>query len=662
MPTLPASLDVNVVPSVISAGGSALQMSGLFLTQETRPPLGSVLSFANAGQPNPAANVSAYFGPLDPVTSYAKTYFAGFSGGSATPAAMLVAQYNSGPVPAYLRGGSVAALTLAQLQGISGTLTVTMDGYARTAAALNLSAATSFSSAATIIQTAINTGLPSEASATGSIAPVTSTFTASIAGNIMTVTSAPSSPLVVGAVLAGAGVTAGTQVASQISGAAGGIGVYAVSLSQVVASESVTATYGTFTAASALTGAFAVGQTLSGGTVSAGTIITALGTGTGGLGTYFVNLTQTVASATITGSATALAVAYDAVSGAFALTSGVALGAGSTAAYATGTTSAPLALTLATGAVLSQGAIPAQPASFMAGVLLQTQNWGTFTTVFDPDGGGTAGTGGGSGGNQQKLAFAQWVNSTADDFAFVCPDYDPLPTLSSSAPTSLGAQLASANLNGTYLQWQPSDLSGTAFICGVAASIAYGQPGGRTDFKFRSQTGLAPGVTSPAVAANLDANGYNYYAAVATANQAFQYERQGAVSGPFTWMDSYVNQIALNNALQLAALTYMTTVGSFPYTPQGYANFEGALSTVIAAYLAFGAYSAGTTLSSTQIQQVNAQAGTNIATTLVNQGWYLQCTDPGPAARAARQSPIIKFWYTDAGSVHFLNINSIDAQ
>lgn len=662
MSTLPASLDVNVAPSVISAGGIALVMSGLFLTQETRVPLGTVLSFANAGQPNPAANVSAYFGPLDKMTSYAQTYFGGFNGGSTTPATMLVAQYNSGPVPAYLRGASVAALTLAQLQGISGTLTITMDGYARTAGALNLSAATSFSSAASIIQTAINTGLPSEASATGSIAAVTSTFTGSIAGNILTVTSAPSSPLVVGAVLTGTGVTGGTQIASQVSGTAGGIGVYTVSLSQIVASESLTATYGTFTAASALTGAFAVGQTLSGGTTSAGTIITALGTGTGGLGTYFVNLTQTVASATITGSATALAVSYDTVSGAFTFTSGVALGTGSTAAYATGTTSTSLALTQATGAVLSQGAIPAQPSSFMAGILLLTQNWATFTPVFDPDGGGTAGTGGGSGGNQQKLAFAQWVNGTADDFAFVCPDYDPLPTLSNSAPTSLGAQIVAANLSGTYLQWQPSDLNQTAFICGVTASIPFGQPGGRTDFKFRSQTGLVPGVTSPGVAANLDANGYNYYAAVATANQQFQYERQGSVSGPFAWMDSYVNQIALNNALQLAALNYMTTVNSFPYTPQGFANFEGSMATPIQAYLAFGAYSPGTTLSATQIQQVNAQAGTNIAPTLTNQGWYLQVLDPGPNARAARQSPIIKFWYTDAGSVHFLNISSIDTQ
>jgi hypothetical protein len=86
------------------------------------------------------------------------------------------------------------------------------------------------------------------------------------------------------------------------------------------------------------------------------------------------------------------------------------------------------------------------------------------------------------------------------------------------------------------------------------------------------------------------------------------------------------------------------------------------MATVISQFLAFGAYSPGTTLSATQIQQINAQAGTNVATTLVNQGWYLQVLDPGPTARAARQSPIVKFWYADAGSVHFLSISSINVQ
>jgi hypothetical protein len=63
----------------------------------------------------------------------------------------------------------------------------------------------------------------------------------------------------------------------------------------------------TFTDTTHGTGRFTVGQVLTGTGVVAGTIITALGTGTGANsgGTYTVNISQTVTSQTITGTATA---------------------------------------------------------------------------------------------------------------------------------------------------------------------------------------------------------------------------------------------------------------------------------------------------------------------------------------------------------------------
>jgi hypothetical protein len=52
-------------------------------------------------------------------------------------------------------------------------------------------------------------------------------------------------------------------------------------------------------------GAFAVGMGVSGGTMTAGTIITSFGTGTGQTGTYNISISQTVSSTTITGVANA---------------------------------------------------------------------------------------------------------------------------------------------------------------------------------------------------------------------------------------------------------------------------------------------------------------------------------------------------------------------
>lgn len=140
-------------------------------------------------------------------------------------------------------------------------------------------------------------------SATGTIDPETLSVTASIDDDVMNVTAVGSGSVVPGAILSGTGVATGTMVTAQLTGTAGGVGTYRLSIpEQTVASETITGTYGLFTAVSSLTGSFAVGDVLSGsggGGVTSGTTITGLGTGTGGLGTYYVNPTQTVTSTTI---------------------------------------------------------------------------------------------------------------------------------------------------------------------------------------------------------------------------------------------------------------------------------------------------------------------------------------------------------------------------
>ncbi|OYW18753.1 MAG: hypothetical protein B7Z52_04590, partial [Burkholderiales bacterium 12-64-5] len=149
--SIPASAIVSVQPAVIDAGGSGLDLVGLFLTASAQAPVGSVLSFATA------ADVSAYFGPLSTEATLAATYFAGYDGSLIKPANILFSRYATVDVASYLRGGSVANLTLTQLQALTGTLTITVDGSAKTSSSINLSAATSFSNAATIIAAAFTT-------------------------------------------------------------------------------------------------------------------------------------------------------------------------------------------------------------------------------------------------------------------------------------------------------------------------------------------------------------------------------------------------------------------------------------------------------------------------------------------------------------------------
>lgn len=146
--------------------------------------------------------------------------------------------------------------------------------------------------------------IPGGASATGSdIAAATFSVTGSISGNVMTVTAVGSGTVVAGATVSGTGVALGTKVVSQLTGAAGGIGTYLVDIGdQAAASTTISGTYGVLTIGTA-TGTFVVGDILTGSNVVAGTAITQNLTGTGGTGgTMVVNNNTVVSSTTITAS------------------------------------------------------------------------------------------------------------------------------------------------------------------------------------------------------------------------------------------------------------------------------------------------------------------------------------------------------------------------
>ena len=154
---------------------------------------------------------------------------------------------------------------------------------------------------------------------TGSIGPTSTTFTGSISGTTLTVTSTTGT-LLVGDTLSsnapGTDVRNNTKI-TQFGTGTGGTGTYTVSgASQTVSSRTITATRSTLTVTNISTGsnggALRRGDTLasnaSGTDVSTGTTITQFGTGTGGLGTYFVSIVQTVGSRTITAASNILRV------------------------------------------------------------------------------------------------------------------------------------------------------------------------------------------------------------------------------------------------------------------------------------------------------------------------------------------------------------------
>jgi hypothetical protein len=343
---------------------------------------------------------------------------------------------------------------------------------------------------------------------------------------------------------------------------------------------------------------------------------------------------------------TAATVTYDSQRAAFKITSATT-GDSSTIAFATGTIAANLKLQSAQGAVLSQGSDAAVPADVMANIVNVTQNWALFMTTFEPV-------------DSVKLAFAAWVQTTAQRYCYVAWDSNVLAT-EAEQPTTFGAIVNAANDFGVVPVYG-ADGSIAAFICGTAASIDFTQTAGRITFAFKNQPGLTANVVDATIADNLIGNGYNFYGSYATANDLFTFLQPGQISGDWRWIDAYVNQIYLNSQFQLAGMSLLANVNSIPYNTTGYTLIRSAMLDPINSALNFGSIQPGIALSQSQRAQVNTAAGFNIADTLQNTGWYLLIQPADALTRANRASPPMTFWYTDGGSVQKIELASIDVQ
>lgn len=488
--TIPASDIVVVNPGVVGSGGNPLALNGVMLSQSAYLPTKAVQSFASADA------VSAFFGPASAEYALAQVYFLGFDNSTVKPGTLLFAPFVNAVRAAWLQSGSLAGMTLAQLQALTGVLTVTMNGTVKTSTSINLSAATSFSNVATIIAAAFTTGP---------------------------------------------------------------------------------------------------------------------------------------------------AVTWDAVKSCFIFTSSTT-GAASTMTEATGTLSAGLKLTGATGMILSQGADVDTPATAMDMVKSKTQNWVDFMTIFEPV-------------TADKTNFSVWVNAQNQRYAYVVWDTDAQAIVNGST-TNFGYLAKTAAYDGVVPVYNTKELA--AFTLGAVASIDFSRTNGRITAAFKSQSGFAATVTDQQIAANLLANGYSFYGAYATANDNFNFLYNGQMTGKWKWLDTFVDQVYLNSQFQLALLSLLTSVKSIPYNESGYSLIRAAMIDPITAGINFGSIRTGISMSASQKAQVNQAAGLDVFTIIEQQGYYLQILDPGAQVRGNRGTPVINFWYTDGGAVQKITVASID--
>ena len=346
--------------------------------------------------------------------------------------------------------------------------------------------------------------------------------------------------------------------------------------------------------------------------------------------------------------ATALsaAVSFDTQLQAFIISS-TKVGANSAISFAAGAVAEALKLTENTGAIADNSTLADSPDAVMERVSGYTLNYAVITTIgnaFDQD---------------TNKALAKWNSKQNNRYWFVYYGQEPTALIANNN-NCFAAWLKENAIAGTTAIYGTLEQAGLA--CGYAASINFSEMNGRATMEFKRQSGIAASITSLQDATALESNGYAYYGAWATANDRFIFFRNTKVSGDFAWVDTYLNQVYFNAQLQLAFMNMLISYKAIPYNADGIAIHRAAAEDPIKEMLNFGGIQSGVNLSEAQKSQINYEAGFDAARQIESTGYCLLIQQATAQVRGQRGSLPLKLWYTDGGSIHRVNLASINVQ
>ena len=300
-----------------------------------------------------------------------------------------------------------------------------------------------------------------------------------------------------------------------------------------------------------------------------------------------------------------------------------------------------LGLTAEAGAVESSGSEELTSTENMDSIKNVNQNWVSFTTMTEPE-------------DDIIKELAEWTNNTNGEYLY-CPYTTDISDTNPNAGSNLPKTLSNANYEGVLLTYGGLDYAILAMSIG--ACIDWDRNNGLVTWAFKSQSGLTASVDDNNTASNCKELHVNYYGNWATRNDEFISYYEGAMTGgKFGYVDAYVGNLWLRNALQVSIMNGLNNVGRVPYTEEGYTLIRAWCIDPINRALNNGAIDPGVTLSASQIAQLTNEIGEDVSSQINTDGYYLMVSDPGAQARVDRDTPTLGLWYTYGGSVHRIEL------
>ena len=245
--------------SWLKAPANAFAQNLVVFSTDTSIPIGQYFTFY------PAAAVGQFFGTGSTEDTLATGFFAGYGGSTANITFVRTAV---GGGRSRVFSSTFFLLSQPSRPLRAEPLTYTMDGFPVTVTGLNFTGQNTGALIATTLAAGINSAVAADTLGTittGSVAANSAcTFTATIAAGVMTVSAVATNCILNNTKITGTGYSG--QIVSQISGTAGGVGTYSVFYvpgQAFIGPETITQSYGTFTATTVASGTLSVGQHLA---------------------------------------------------------------------------------------------------------------------------------------------------------------------------------------------------------------------------------------------------------------------------------------------------------------------------------------------------------------------------------------------------------------
>lgn len=355
--------------------------------------------------------------------------------------------------------------------------------------------------------------------------------------------------------------------------------------------------------------------------------------------------TQSDIAAALAAKITGTTVTYNSNLNAFIITSS-STGATSSVSAATDTDTTnkfaeKLGLTVNAGAIPQDGMAAMSEDANMTAIARADGNWVSFTTLYEADA-------------SEIEALAKWCNDQKVEYAYF-PYTDAAADTVPSNASNLPNTLKNADYEGYVLLF--GDIFHAVAAMAIWASVDWNRYNGLPTMAFRSQNGLAASVTDETIAENLLSMNVSYYGRYASRVEDFTFFYNGAMGGgDFGFIDAYIGNIWLRNALQNAILNGLQNVGRTPYIDAGYNQIRAWCADPINRGLNNGVIQPGLVLSEAQKAQLYNEIGQDVSEDLYTDGYFLLVQDPGAQARVKRETPVCGLWYTYGGAVQKIEL------